>query len=159
MCHLHANLQNDNLYQFIFIISCPLEYIHWNCIFISVTLYIIPVYQPSTRSTAGKSCAPRLSGGFLFVVLGVGLPDVYQGDFLSEKPTGFSPFFMFWARFRACKGRYAILEMCVQVLALGMVLTVGLGNVNGDLIYWSPQSSGIVIGFMPRSPSKFRYRR
>src|SRR5699024_8971206 len=58
---------------------------------------------------AGKPCAPRLSGGFLFVVLGVGLPDAYQGDFLREKPAGFSLFFAFLARFRACKGRYAVI--------------------------------------------------
>jgi len=55
----------------------------------------IPLYQPSTRSTAEKPCAPRLSGGFLFTVLGVGLPDVYQADFLREKLAGFSLFFAF----------------------------------------------------------------
>ena len=41
----------------------------------------------------GKPCVPRLSGGFLFAVLEAGLPDVYQADFLREKPASFSIFF------------------------------------------------------------------
>ena len=53
------------------------------------------VYQPSTRSTAGKPCAPRVSGGFFLLFLGGGLPKVYQGDFLREKPAEFSLFFAF----------------------------------------------------------------
>ena len=43
--------------------------------------------------------------------LGGGLPDVYQGDFLREKPTGSSLFFAFSARFGACKGRYAVIAV------------------------------------------------
>ena len=40
---------------------------------------------------------------------GAGLPDVYQDDFLREKPAGFSLFFAFSARFGTCKGRYAVI--------------------------------------------------
>ena len=80
-----------------------------HCRLHSACMDFIPVYQPSTRSTAGKPCAPRLSGGFLFAVLGAGLPDVYQDDFLREKPAGFSLFFAFSARFGTCKGRYAVI--------------------------------------------------
>ena len=46
---------------------------------------------------------------FFLLFLGGGLPDVYQGNFLREKPTGFSLFFAFSARFKACKGRYAVI--------------------------------------------------
>ena len=59
------------------------------------SLAILVVYQMSTRSTTGKSCGARLSGGSFFVVFRVGLPDVYQSDFLREKPAGFSLFSAF----------------------------------------------------------------
>ena len=75
-----------------------------HCRLHSACMDFIPVYQPSTRSTAGKPCAPRLSGGFLFAVLGVGLPDVYQGDFLREKPPGSSLFFCLFSTFRSMQG-------------------------------------------------------
>lgn len=45
-----------------------------------------------------------------------------------------------------------------QALATGMAPVVGAGNTKGDLMDWIPQLSGIVIGFTPRSLSKFKYR-
>ena len=69
-----------------------------------------PVYQPSYQVYRGKPCAPRVSGGFFLLVLGAGLPKVYQGHFLREKPGWFLPSFLrFEARFGACKGRYAVI--------------------------------------------------
>ena len=50
----------------------------------------------------------KASGGFFFVsVFGAGLPEVYQGDFWGGKAAVFSDFFLFFARFRRCNGRYA----------------------------------------------------
>ena len=62
----------------------------------------------STRRIPRKPCGARLPGAFsLCPFFGAGLPEVYQGDFWGGKAAVFSDFFLFFARFRRCKGRYA----------------------------------------------------
>ena len=56
-------------------------------------------HAPSTSRLPGlppgSLARQGFSGGFFLLLLGAGLPKVYQGHFLREKPVGFSLFFAF----------------------------------------------------------------
>ena len=67
----------------------------------------LPVYQMSTRSTAGNRCRSTVPGFFAFRRFDGRSTSGLPGSFFREKTTVFFLFFIFLQRLEGCKGRYA----------------------------------------------------